>query len=101
MTIRYARRLRSEILTLVVIVIGAIVALVAPERQLIPIMLLSQVINGVLLPVVVFFMLRITNDRTIMGQYVNGPLFNILSWIGAGLVALMSLVMVIFTILGV
>ena len=64
-------------------------------------MLFSQVVNGVLLPVVVFFMLRITNDRTIMGEHVNGPLFNILSWAGAGLVAVMSAAMVIFTILGV
>jgi NRAMP (natural resistance-associated macrophage protein)-like metal ion transporter len=84
-----------------VIVIGAVVALVAPERDLIPIMLFSQVINGVLLPVVVFFMLRITNDRTIMGEYVNGPLFNIIAWVGVALVASLSAAMVVLTIAGV
>ena len=83
-----------------VIVIGAAVALVAPERDLIPIMLFSQVVNGVLLPVVIFFMLRITNDRTIMGNYVNGPLFNILSWAGAIVVAVASAVMVALTLWG-
>ena len=63
-------------------------------------MLFSQVVNGVLLPVVIFFMLRITNDRTIMGNYVNGPLFNILSWAGAIVVAVASAVMVALTLWG-
>jgi Mn2+/Fe2+ NRAMP family transporter len=83
-----------------IIAIGAATALVAKERQLIPIMLLSQVVNGVLLPVVVFFMLRITNDRSIMGNYTNGRTFNILAWVGAALVAAMSLAMVVLTVAG-
>ena len=81
-----------------IIAIGAATALIAKERQLIPIMLLSQVVNGVLLPVVVFFMLRITNDRSIMGNYTNGRTFNILAWVGAALVAAMSLAMVVLTV---
>jgi Mn2+/Fe2+ NRAMP family transporter len=58
-------------------------------------MVLSQVINGVLLPAVVFFMLRITNDRTIMGDHVNGKAFNIFAWVGAAVVAVISLTMVV------
>jgi len=84
----------------IVIVIGAVVALVATEENLIPIMLASQVINGVLLPVVIFFMLRITNDRSIMGNYTNGKTFNIIAWVGAALVAAMSLAMVVLTLVG-
>ena len=57
-------------------------------------MLFSQVINGVLLPVVVFLMLRITNDRTIMGDHANGRTFNALACAGAALVAALSLSMV-------
>jgi len=82
----------------VVIAIGAAAALAADEKQLVPIMLLSQVINGVLLPVVVFFMLGITNDRRIMGNYVNGRPFNIAAWAGALIVAAMSLSMVALTL---
>jgi len=52
----------------------------------------------VLLPVVVFFMLRITNDRSIMGNYTNGRTFNILAWVGAALVAAVSLAMVVLTV---
>jgi Mn2+/Fe2+ NRAMP family transporter len=83
----------------IVIVIGAAVALFAEEKKLIPIMLLSQVINGVLLPVVVFFMLRITNDRSIMGTHNNSTGFNIVAWTGVVVVAAMSLAMVAFTII--
>jgi len=81
-----------------VILVGAAVALVAREEQLIPVMLLSQVINGILLPVVIFYMLRITNDRSIMGSYTNGRLFNLVAWAGALLVAALSLTMVVLTL---
>jgi len=83
-----------------IIIVGAAVALIAREQQLVRIMLFSQVVNGVLLPVIVFFMLRITNDRTIMGEHVNGRWFNVFAWAGCALVSLMSLAMVAMIILG-
>ena len=79
----------------VVLFTGAVVALLASVRLLVPIMLLSQVINGILLPVVVFFMLRITSDKSIMGAHSNGRWFNLVAWAGSGLVAAMSLMMVV------
>jgi NRAMP (natural resistance-associated macrophage protein)-like metal ion transporter len=79
------------------IVAGAGLAATLPEKLLIPVMLLSQVLNGMLLPVVVFFMLRITNDKGIMGDYTNGPLFNVIAWTGAGLLAVMSIVLAVLT----
>ena len=81
-----------------VIVVGVAVALAAQEKNLIPIMLFSQVVNGVLLPVVVFFMLRITSDRSIMGNYTNGRLFNIVAWAGAAVLGALSLTMVVLTL---
>ena len=35
--------------------------------------------SGVLLPVIIFFMLKITSDRTIMGAHVNSRGFNIVA----------------------
>ena len=81
-----------------ILLIGAVVALVAGRRMLVPIMLLSQVINGVLLPVVMFFMLRITSDRSIMGEHANSRLFNIVAWTGAGITAAMSIILTVLTI---
>ena len=83
----------------VVICVGAGVALAASRRMLIPIMLLSQVINGVLLPFVLVLMLKIANDKAIMGEHVNSRLFNVFAYTGGALVAAMSVAMVILTLL--
>ncbi|MGB7062169.1 MAG: Nramp family divalent metal transporter [Candidatus Zixiibacteriota bacterium] len=52
-----------------------------PGLPLIPIMFFSQVINGVVLPAILIFMLILINDKKIMGSYVNGRGFNILAWV--------------------
>ncbi|MEN6489330.1 MAG: divalent metal cation transporter [Smithella sp.] len=51
-----------------------------PNIPLISIMYYSQVINGILLPFVLIFMLLLINDKRIMGNYVNGMTMNIISW---------------------
>jgi len=63
-----------------------------PNVPLIPIMYFSQVINGMVLPVVLIFMLLLINDRKLMGEHTNGPIFNAIAWIT-------SLVMIGFTLL--
>jgi NRAMP (natural resistance-associated macrophage protein)-like metal ion transporter len=52
-----------------------------PGLPLIPIMFISQVINGVVLPVILIFMLVLINDAGIMGKHTNGRAFNFLSWL--------------------
>jgi Mn2+/Fe2+ NRAMP family transporter len=54
--------------------------LLLSEAQQVPIILLSQVANGVLLPFVVIFMLQLTNRADVMGPYRNSRLFNIIAW---------------------
>ena len=44
-------------------------------------MILSQVINGMMLPFLLIFMMVIINDRRIMGEHVNGRIFNVIAWI--------------------
>jgi NRAMP (natural resistance-associated macrophage protein)-like metal ion transporter len=51
-----------------------------PDLPLITIMYVSQVINGMVLPFVLIFMLLIINDRKIMMGHTNGPLFNFIGW---------------------
>ncbi|PYR31137.1 MAG: Mn transporter [Acidobacteria bacterium] len=62
------------------IITGAGVLLV-PNLPLTHIMVLSQVVNGIVLPFVLFFMVLLTNDRELMGEYVNTRGFNIVAWI--------------------
>lgn len=62
-----------------VIVFGAALVLI-PGAPLITIMVLSQAVNGVLLPFLLIFMLRIVNDRRFMGRHINGRVANVLGW---------------------
>ena len=63
-----------------------------PNFPLIPIMYFSQVINGMVLPVVLIFMLLLINDKKLMMEYTNGLIFNAIAW-------MTSLIMIGFTLL--
>jgi NRAMP (natural resistance-associated macrophage protein)-like metal ion transporter len=52
-----------------------------PNFPLIPIMYFSQVLNGMVLPFILIFMLMLINDKKLMGHYTNGPIFNTVSWV--------------------
>jgi len=61
------------------IVAGGAVVMI-PGLPLVKIAVLSQVVNGVVLPFVLIFMLLLINKKDLMGEYVNRPLFNIIAW---------------------
>jgi NRAMP (natural resistance-associated macrophage protein)-like metal ion transporter len=62
-----------------IVVVGAAVVLV-PRLPLIRIMLVSQIVNGMLLPFVLVYMLRLANDEKLMGVHRNGRWFNVIAW---------------------
>ena len=64
----------------VLIVAGAGVLLI-PNFPLVHIMVLSQVVNGVVLPFVLVFMLVLINDKELMGRHTNSRTFNVVAWI--------------------
>ncbi|HST13004.1 MAG TPA: divalent metal cation transporter [Terriglobales bacterium] len=61
------------------IVAGGAVILV-PNLPLVKITILSQVVNGVVLPFVLIFMLLLINKKDLMGEYVNSRFFNVIAW---------------------
>jgi Mn2+/Fe2+ NRAMP family transporter len=75
------------------VVTGAVVAVI-PNLPLIRVLIVTQVINGLLLPVVLFAILRLVNDREVMGEYVNGPLYNAVAWITAIVISMLSLLLI-------
>jgi Mn2+/Fe2+ NRAMP family transporter len=62
------------------IVAGAAVLLI-PGLPLVKIAVLSQVVNGIVLPFVLIFMLLLINKKELMGEYVNSRLFNAVAWL--------------------
>ncbi len=76
------------------IVAGAGILLV-PRFPLVHVMVLSQVVNGVVLPFVLIFMLLLTNDRELMGEYANSRGFNIVAWVTVVVMILLTIAMVL------
>jgi NRAMP (natural resistance-associated macrophage protein)-like metal ion transporter len=63
----------------ILIVAGSLIILI-PNAPLIAIMWISQVINGVMLPFVLIFMLSLINKSELMGGYTNSKTFNRIAW---------------------
>jgi len=81
------------------IVLGAGIALI-PGLPLIQVLIGVYVLNGLLLPVELFAILRLVNDRELMGPHANTPLHNVLAWGIAIVVSLLSLTLIVLTVLG-
>jgi Mn2+/Fe2+ NRAMP family transporter len=82
------------------VIIGLIIAaslgiILIPEMPLVQIMLMSQVVNGVVLPIILVAMLFIINNERIMGKWVNSRFYNITSWIATVILIIISIVMVV------
>lgn len=75
------------------IVLGAAIALI-PGLPLIQVLVGVYVLNGLLLPVELFAILRLVNDPEIMGDQVNGKIYNFIAWGIAIVVSLLSLALI-------
>lgn len=71
---------------------GAAVVLFIPERLQISVAILSQVLNGVLLPAILIYMLLLINKRSLMGKFVNSRGFNAVAWISTVVIIFLSVV---------
>ena len=75
------------------IVGGALTVLALPDAQLINVAILSQVLNGILLPVIIILMLLLINRSDLMGKYKNSGFWNAVAWATSILVIGMTLAM--------
>ena len=66
-----------------------------PGLPLIQVMFSAQVINGLLLPVILVFVMLLVGDRKIMGNLVSGRINLMLGWGVTALLVVMSLVLVV------
>ena len=82
-----------------VIAISAAVVLI-PNVNLFGIMMVAQVINGVLLPVLLVFMVLIASDKHVMGRYVNGRAWNALTWLTIVAVVVLTVIMFVMQATG-
>jgi Mn2+/Fe2+ NRAMP family transporter len=83
-----------------IILVVSVVIILLPGAPLIQITIWSQVLNGVLLPMVLISMLVIINKKEVMGEHVNKPLGNIIGWTTAVVLLCMNAVFLGMSILG-
>jgi len=79
------------------ILLGAGIILL-PIQSLIQAMLVSQTLNGVLLPVILVVMLRLINNRRLMGNFVNGRIFNLSAWAMVVVLIALTVILVITSV---
>jgi NRAMP (natural resistance-associated macrophage protein)-like metal ion transporter len=82
-----------------VIVIAAAVVLI-PNLNMLSIMLFSQFVNGVILPILLAFMVLIASDKRIMGKFASHRITTVILWIAVGMVAALTIALFIMQALG-
>ena len=82
------------------IILFSALLVIMPGIDLFDIMMSAQVINGVLLPVLLVFLVLIAGDRRILGRYRNGRVWNVLTWATIALITVLTVVMFVLQALG-
>jgi Mn2+/Fe2+ NRAMP family transporter len=75
-----------------VLFVGALIVLI-PGLDLIPVIVGSQNLQGLLLPIVLVFMVLLVNDERLMGRHRNGHVANVLAWAAVGLVVVLDAIL--------
>ncbi len=82
------------------LIVGGAGTILMPAAPLMQVILVSQILNGVLLPFVLVFMLLLINRATLMGRFVNGPIYNAVAWTTTLALVVLTLLMVATSLLG-
>ncbi len=81
------------------IILVAAGAILLPGAPLLKIILVSQIMNGVLLPFILVFMVLLINNKAIMGEFTNGPAYNTVVWATTILLVVLTAIMVVTSFL--
>lgn len=76
------------------IFVPAAVAMI-PALPLVSVILTAQTLNGILLPVILVFALKMVNNERVMGEHVNGPVRNAVAWTFVAALTALSVVLVV------
>ena len=82
------------------IIFGSLIVLLTPKELLFRLIIFSQVINGILVPIIIVFIVLLASNPRIMGEYRNSKTFNFIAWGSAGLISAMSIAYFIISAIG-
>jgi len=78
-----------------IVIIASLLVLI-PGAPLVTLMVLSSVVNGLILPFVLFYALKLANNKKLMGEYTNSRAFNIVAWATVGVIVVLTIAMLLF-----
>ena len=81
------------------IIVGVVISML-PNLPVVPVLLNLYLLNGILLPIILFSILSLVNNKRLMGTHTNGPIFNILAYGLAIVVSLLGIVYVVIQVFG-
>lgn len=97
---RRAREAPIFIWVFALLVFGGALTVMLFPHNLTFLIILPNIVGGMLLPIILVLMLRLVNDRQLMGDYVNGPIMNVVAWTTAIVLTLLSIVLIGATLMG-
>ncbi len=65
------------------------------QRHLVDVMLFSQFLNGILVPIIMIFMIGLINNKRLMGEHVNGRIYNFIAWATVVAIILLTAAMLV------
>lgn len=80
-----------------IIVLSACLVLI-PGAPLVTLMVLSSLVNGLILPFVLIYALRLSNDKKIMGEFTNSKPFNVIAWATVIAIIILTILMITFMV---
>jgi Mn2+/Fe2+ NRAMP family transporter len=66
-----------------------------PRIPLFSVMYISQIVNGIVLPAILIFMLLLINNKKLMGEYANKRTYNIISWATVAVLTVLTVTYVV------
>ena len=69
-----------------------------PGFPIVRMILLSQVLNGILLPIVMIFVVLLVNRRDLMHEWTNGPIYNLIAWSSVAVMIGLSVLLAVFSV---
>ncbi|MGB9840273.1 Nramp family divalent metal transporter [Thermovenabulum sp.] len=81
------------------IILGSLVIFL-PSSVFIQLIIISQVVTGILTPIILIYMIVLTNKKEVMGEYVNGRIFNAIAWVTVGFIILLTVILTLSPLIG-
>lgn len=77
------------------LIVGSAGMILLPGAPLLRIILVSQILNGILLPPILVFMLVLANRESLMGRFTNGPVYNVVAWATVAALTVLTVMLVV------